>query len=158
MKFKMVALAAFVMLGIPWLICRSVEYWLLENENEETVQLEETKDTVPLSEPPEKVYEIPVLIAGDEPVMMPMEEYLVGVLLGEMPVSFHQEALKAQAVVARTYTIKRNVQSPKHPSGSLCTDSTCCQAYASVASYTQILHTQRSLRCQYQQHPHSSNH
>lgn len=33
----------------------------------------------------------------------PMEEYLVGVVSGEMPASFELEALKAQAVAARTY-------------------------------------------------------
>jgi len=32
-----------------------------------------------------------------------MEEYLIGVIAGEMPASFNIEALKAQAVAARTY-------------------------------------------------------
>lgn len=36
---------------------------------------------------------------------MPLESYLIGVLAGEMPVSFHIEALKAQAIAARTYAI-----------------------------------------------------
>lgn len=40
---------------------------------------------------------------------VPLEEYVVGVLAGEMPVSFELEALKAQAVAARTYVIKRIV-------------------------------------------------
>ena len=38
---------------------------------------------------------------------IPLEEYLVGVLAGEMPVSYDIEALKAQAVAARTYTLKK---------------------------------------------------
>lgn len=38
-------------------------------------------------------------------VRMPLEEYLVGVVSGEMPVSFELEALKAQAVAARTLVI-----------------------------------------------------
>ena len=33
----------------------------------------------------------------------PMEDYLIGVIACEMPASFHEEALKAQAVSARTY-------------------------------------------------------
>ncbi len=53
-----------------------------------------------------------------------------------MPASFSKQALKAQAVVARTYTIKRNTQSPKHPAGAVCTNSTCCQAYVSPADYS----------------------
>lgn len=38
---------------------------------------------------------------------MPFEDYIVGILAGEMPVSFHSEALKAQAVAARTYAMKK---------------------------------------------------
>lgn len=37
---------------------------------------------------------------------MDLEEYLVGVVAAEMPASFNIEALKAQSVVARTYTLK----------------------------------------------------
>jgi len=36
-----------------------------------------------------------------------LEEYVVGVLAGEMPISFHIEALKAQAVASRSYVLKR---------------------------------------------------
>ena len=38
---------------------------------------------------------------------MPLEEYIVGVLAGEMPISFEMEALKAQAVASRSYALKR---------------------------------------------------
>ncbi len=38
---------------------------------------------------------------------VPLEEYVVGVLSGEMPLSFEEEALKAQAVAARTYVLKK---------------------------------------------------
>lgn len=37
--------------------------------------------------------------------VIPLEEYVVGVVAGEMPVSFHKEALKAQAVASRTYVM-----------------------------------------------------
>lgn len=36
---------------------------------------------------------------------LPLDEYLYGVVSAEMPANFEMEALKAQAVVARTYTI-----------------------------------------------------
>ena len=36
-----------------------------------------------------------------------LEEYIVGVVAAEMPAAFEQEALKAQAVAARTYAYKR---------------------------------------------------
>ena len=38
---------------------------------------------------------------------IPLEEYIVGVLAGEMPISFDMEALKAQAVASRSYALKR---------------------------------------------------
>ena len=38
---------------------------------------------------------------------IPLEEYIVGVLAGEMPISFDVEALKAQAVASRSYALKR---------------------------------------------------
>ena len=38
---------------------------------------------------------------------IPIEQYLIGVISGEMPVSYEIEALKAQAVAARTYTLKK---------------------------------------------------
>lgn len=41
---------------------------------------------------------------------IPLEKYLIGVLAGEMPVSYDIEALKAQAVAARTYTINKMEQ------------------------------------------------
>ena len=40
-------------------------------------------------------------------VKIPLEEYIVGVLAGEMPISFDLEALKAQAVASRSYALKR---------------------------------------------------
>lgn len=38
---------------------------------------------------------------------VPLEEYVAGVLAGEMPVFFELEAMKAQAVAARSYVLKR---------------------------------------------------
>ena len=40
-------------------------------------------------------------------VKIPLEEYIVGVLAGEMPINFDLEALKAQAVASRSYALKR---------------------------------------------------
>lgn len=71
----------------------------------------------------------------EEVVDMELEEYLAGVLLAEMPSTFEMEALKAQAVIARTYTLRQmrslggegcdRVSSP----ADICTDSTHCQAW-----------------------------
>ena len=66
-------------------------------------------------------------------VSMPVETYLERVVAAEMPASFHVEALKAQAVAARTYTYKRMADGGHAHNAQLCTDSTCCQAYDSDA-------------------------
>ena len=60
-----------------------------------------------------------------------LDEYLCHVVSAEMPVTFEIEALKAQAVVARTYTIYKITGSPKHENANICDDSTCCQAWIS---------------------------
>lgn len=69
-----------------------------------------------------------LLLVDGETVEMPLEEYLVGVLLGEMPAEFEPEALKAQAVVARTYALRR-LEHPKHPDATVCDTGGCCQEY-----------------------------
>ena len=46
-------------------------------------------------------------LATNEIQIVPLEEYIVGVLAGEMPVYFELEALKAQAVASRSYVLKR---------------------------------------------------
>lgn len=60
---------------------------------------------------------------------MDLEEYLVGAVLGEMPEWFEKEALKAQAVAARTFALKAYETGGKHGDGSVCIDPGCCQAY-----------------------------
>ena len=66
---------------------------------------------------------------------MDMEEYLTGVLLAEMPAYFETEALKAQAVVARTYAGKASQTGGKHGNGSVCRDPGCCQGYLAPEEY-----------------------
>lgn len=61
---------------------------------------------------------------------VPLDQYLCHVVSAEMPADFEEEALKAQAVVARTYTIYK-VNHKKHDNSDICDDSTCCQAWVS---------------------------
>lgn len=77
---------------------------------------------------------IPVL-TGEGVVEMGLEDYLTGVVLAEMPVSFEFEAQKAQAVVARTYTMRARQGKSKHENAAVCIDSACCQGYISEADY-----------------------
>ena len=64
------------------------------------------------------------------------EEYIKGVLPAEMPALFEGEALKAQAVAARTFTYHKCIESAKnpsseHPDAAVCTNSLHCSAYYS---------------------------
>lgn len=63
---------------------------------------------------------------------LPIDTYLYNVVSAEMPADYELEALKAQAVVARTYTIYQIGNSKgKHEGADICDDSTCCQAWIS---------------------------
>jgi len=59
--------------------------------------------------------------------VLPLEEYLYGVVPGEIEASSHPEALKAQAVAARTYTVN-NLSKYKHLNFNLCS-TTYSQVY-----------------------------
>lgn len=86
-----------------------------------------------LTPPPKKHPDIPEklsVLVGGEAVEMDMEEYLRGVVSAEMPASFPENALRAQAVAARSYAIYC-MNTGKHENGKVCTDSACCQAWQS---------------------------
>ena len=88
----------------------------------------------------------PAAVRGDETVLLTvknragnlqqlsLEEYLLGVVLAEMPADFEVEALKAQAVVARTYT-RRRMAGGKHEGAAVCMDPGCCQGFRSPEDY-----------------------
>ncbi|HHV08261.1 MAG TPA: stage II sporulation protein D [Firmicutes bacterium] len=83
----------------------------------------------------EKGPALKVFFADDDQLKeMWLEDYLVGVVAGEMPAKFEEEALKAQAVAARTYALRRlkaygGSGCAKHPEADICTEPSCCQAY-----------------------------
>ena len=59
---------------------------------------------------------------------LPLDKYLVGVLLAEMPADFPAAALEAQAIAARTFTLQK-INARKHPDADICADSACCQGW-----------------------------
>lgn len=74
------------------------------------------------------------VLLGGEVTELAMDDYLVGVLRAEMPATFENEALRAQAVAARTYTYRKMAEgtNPNHPDADACDDITCCKAYQSA--------------------------
>lgn len=68
----------------------------------------------------------------DKVVTMEKNQYLKEVVSAEMPAEFHEEALKAQAVAARTYLKSREGEyKDEHKGADICTDSTHCKAWMS---------------------------
>lgn len=64
-----------------------------------------------------------------------INNYLTSVVLCEMPADFEFEALKAQAVVARTYALRRDNSGGKHEDAAVCLQSNCCQGYQDIEDY-----------------------
>lgn len=62
---------------------------------------------------------------------VPLDSYLTQVVLSEMPAAFASEAMKAQAVAARTF-VCRQMAGGKHEDADVCADSACCQACRTV--------------------------
>lgn len=95
---------------------------------------------IPPTPPPVKeVIEEEIKIQVYNPLLenlqeMELEEYIMGVVAAEMPADFSLEALKAQAVAARTFAYGRmaGVYSSKsgvHDGADICTESSHCQAW-----------------------------
>ena len=60
------------------------------------------------------------------------EDYIAGVVFAEMPPSFHEEALKAQAVAARSYLARHlflQYGRENHSGADICTDGSHCMAF-----------------------------
>lgn len=70
------------------------------------------------------------VLDGDTVTEMSFSDYLQGVLRAEMPASFQEDALRAQAVAARTYTYYKMQNGGNHgDTADICTDHSCCQAF-----------------------------
>lgn len=82
----------------------------------------------------EPAVEVAVYRVGREKIdELPLEEYIVGVVAAEMPANFELEALKAQALSARTYIVNHLMNEEKIgvPEGADVTDTENHQVYKS---------------------------
>lgn len=105
-------------------VCIAVGYWDL--------QLTKQEESNMASETMIRVYNIETGTLME----LPLETYIIGVVAAEMPATFDLEALKAQAVAARTYAVNR-MQQPNskvtalHPQAQITTSPEICQAWIS---------------------------
>lgn len=112
--FKFLILLFFVLVGLPLLFVKGFKLPWQSDVNIPIVQVWNDKSKTLMS--------------------MTLEEYVKGVVAAEMPIAFNLEALKAQAVVARTYAyqrIKNDQRIPEHPEAHLSTDYRSGQAWVS---------------------------
>ena len=123
----------FICFSIPIIFTSEFSKRTFSEEISENNKVE-NKDKVSESTYDYKKYKTIKLLHKDSEKVeeVALDEYLYGVVSAEMPASFEKEALKAQAVVARTYTIYKIVNNDgKHKDADICDDSTCCQAWIS---------------------------
>lgn len=112
--------------------CGSIVF---QNKTEETVAKQEENLPVAYKEFDYGDYTTIRLLHTDtgEVEELPLDVYLYGVVSAEMPASYEEEALKAQAIVARTYTIYKIMNGSNHQeqNADICDSSACCQAWIS---------------------------
>ena len=93
-------------------------------------QLPEKLQTLENGEPALKVY----VVDAEQVETMPLEDYLCGVLAGEMRSDWPLEALKAQAILARTFVLKFMAEKEsRYPGADISTDVEEAQAYDAAA-------------------------
>ena len=136
--WKQIVVAITIGLMVPQMVFTAVYRLRADTITEESKPVTEpTEQTEVLTEKEEVtngVLYVPVVCDGKVQIM-DLEKYICGVVLAEMPAYFEEEALKAQAVAARTYTMRRLTLGDKHPQGAVCTDPGCCQAYLTEEQY-----------------------
>ena len=122
----------FCTFAIPIIFTKNTVSGKIANDTNETT--ENTTEEIQMIDYNYKQYDTIKLLHADtgEIEELPLDTYLLGVVSAEMPANFEQEALNAQALVARTYTIYSIVHSGgKHGEADICDDSGCCQAWIS---------------------------
>lgn len=131
MLWKELGVAILMCTVLPNLIL-NFSVLLLEGKAKEITIAENTEETIAAEN---SDMSVSVRFPDGSLKRMNLDVYLTGVVLGEMNADFEPEALKAQAVAARTYTAKAVQTGGKHGDGSLCTNYACCQAYIAEEDY-----------------------
>lgn len=124
-KLAITAVLLFILVVISFIYKDKTNFILENNKNQEV-----TKNNISINNKSEKPKEEGVVIklkSDDKIDEIDLEEYIIGVVACEMPASFNLEALKAQAVAARTFAL-RKYEARKNKSYTL-TNGTSDQCY-----------------------------
>lgn len=114
-------------------------------ETSEAPEITDTAETAPeevtvISSEPYRVLDM----ASEEIIEVPVRDYVIGAVCAEMPASFHEEALKAQAVAAHTYAERQRLRERENPTADLMgadfsNDTSKYQGYFTKAQAKQFL-------------------
>ncbi|QHE63415.1 stage II sporulation protein D [Rossellomorea vietnamensis] len=101
------------------------------SSDKDTANLDEKLKNTPSVEELADSVEVAVYRSSQDLIeKLPLEQYVVGVVAGEMPADFEKEALKAQALAARTYMVNQLMSDdPSVPKGADVTDTVSHQVY-----------------------------
>ena len=119
----------FIVVVIPFIIIYNI-CGFYDGEKNDVGQIPQITDSTVI-----KVY----IAKEDKVEEMNINDYLMGVVSAEIPASFNEEALKAQAVAARSYLVyhmnsyEKNGTPENHKGADVCTDYRHCQAWMSEA-------------------------
>lgn len=137
--FEVIVPVVLVLL-VPGILCSLMlerKACVQDNQRTSVSNVLETihSDNEYIPESSKEIINISVLDMSGAVRQMELDTYLTAVVLCEMPAEFEFEALKAQAVVARTYTLKKAASGGKHPDATVCMNSCCCQGYYEPDDY-----------------------
>ncbi|MGI6430089.1 MAG: stage II sporulation protein D [Syntrophomonadaceae bacterium] len=88
----------------------------------------------------QSIHELPMVTVyrsqSGQVEQMDLEEYIIGTVAAEMPASFESEALKAQAICARTYALRKLTEGKSYPHQADLSDNiNTCQGYLSYEEF-----------------------
>ncbi|WP_195262754.1 MULTISPECIES: stage II sporulation protein D [unclassified Clostridium] len=128
------ALVLISMIVIPMLVIKSSPVSALEEKQVDNTnvnnKVEEVNFVTLAGNDVIKVH----LTKEDKIIEVPLEEYVKSVVSGEMPASFELEALKSQAIAARTYVAAKRARPCNEAKGGDVCDTTHCQVYITKES------------------------
>ena len=112
----LLVLSITVLPALPVLLNKSPA----ETDAEQAAALKEViisskSDDLLFSDKPYKVLDI----ESGKVLKVPVRDYVIGAVCAEMPASFGEEALKAQAVAAHTYAERQRLRAQESPSAEL---------------------------------------
>lgn len=128
-------IVAIIILLIPIIIMKGINLNIDYSDMNKTGEHSLQEADKSIDEILQEGKKIKVFIAEENKLSeMYLEDYVRGVVCAEMPAAFNIEALKAQAIAARTYAVTRmkangGVGCNKDKDADICTDNTHCQEW-----------------------------